>query len=413
MNARRNGRRVLIIVENLPVPFDRRVWQQARTLRDAGYRVTVICPATERYPQRREILEDIAIYRHPFPVEADGPVGYVLEYANALFWQTVLAWRVFFTRGFDVIQGCNPPDTIFIVGAMFKLLGKRYIYDQHDVAPEVFEAKFGRKGLLHRVLLFLERLSFGVADVGIVTNESFRRLAVERSRKDPDRVFVVRNGPDPQRVRLVPPNDALRRGCKFLVGYVGVIGKQEGIDILLRAVRRIVRDAGRTDIHFAVIGGGTGLAQAKAYARELGVEANVTFTGYIFEPERLLEYLSTAEICVNPDVPNAMNDKSTSIKIMEYMALGKPIVQFDLTEGRYTAGQASLYARNDDEAEFADMILSLLEHPEERQRMGEFGRRRVEQELEWRHQAVKLLAAYDAAFAPRPALAAAAGPRRL
>jgi glycosyltransferase involved in cell wall biosynthesis len=399
VRSARNRRRILIIVENLPVPFDRRVWQQARTLRDAGYQVSIICPATERYPLRHEVLEEIAIYRHPFPVEADGPVGYLIEYANALFWQTVLAWRVLFARGFDVIQGCNPPDTIFIIGAAFKLLGKRYIFDQHDLAPEVFEAKFKRKGVPYRVLLLLERLSFKVADIAIVTNESFRRVAMDRSRKDPDRVFVVRNGPDLERVRLVPANPELRRGRRFLVGYVGVIGKQEGIDLLLRVVDRIVHEKQRRDIQFAVIGGGTELEQVKAYARNLGIEEYVTFTGYIFEPGHLSEYLSTADVCVNPDIANAMNDKTTSVKIMEYMALSKPIVQFDLAEARYTADQAALYARNNDVADFADKILYLLEHPKERQRMGASGRQRVEQELEWRHQAAKLLAAYETALA--------------
>ena len=397
MNSGR--RRVLIIVENLPVPFDRRVWQQARTLSSAGYEVSIICPATKRYPLRYEALEGIAIYRHPFPVEAEGPTGYLIEYANALFWQLVLACRIFVSRGFDVIQGCNPPDTIFLIGAIFKVLGKRYIFDQHDLAPEIFQAKFSKAGPLHRVLLLLERLSFNMADVAIVTNESFRRLAMERSQKAPNRVFIVRNGPDLDRVKLVPANPDLRRGRRFLIGYVGVIGKQEGIDLLLRVVYRIVHDKQRMDIQFAVIGGGTDLEQAKAYAAKLGIGEYVTFTGYIFEPKHLCEYLSTADVCVNPDIANAMNDRSTSVKIMEYMALSKPIVQFDLTEGRYTAGDAALYARHNDVNDFAEKVLYLLEHPNEREQMGALGRRRVEQELEWSHQAPRLLAAYELAYA--------------
>lgn len=365
-------------------------------MRSAGYEVSIICPATRRYPLRHEVLEGIAIYRHPFPVEAEGSIGYLIEYANALFWQAVLACRICATRGFDVIQGCNPPDTIFVIGAMFKLFGKRYIFDQHDLAPEVFETKFSRRGLPYRVLLLLERLSFKVADIAIVTNESFRRLATERSRKSRDRVFVVRNGPDLERVKLVPANPGLRCGRRFLIGYVGVIGKQEGIDLLLRVVSHVVQEKRRPDIQFAIIGGGTELEQVKAYASKLGIAEYVTFTGYIFEPERLCEYLSTADVCVNPDIASAMNDLSTSVKIMEYMALAKPIVQFDLTEARYTAGEASLYARHDDVGDFADKILHLLEHPEERERMGALGRRRVEQELGWPHQAPRLLAAYDA-----------------
>jgi glycosyltransferase involved in cell wall biosynthesis len=396
-----SGRRALIIVENLPAPFDKRVWQQARTLRDAGYIVSIICPVGGAHVARYELLEDIAIYRHPAPIEADGALGYLLEYANALFWQMLLAWRVFFTRGFDVIQGCNPPDDIFIVAAPFKLLGKRYIFDQHDVAPELFEAKFDRRGLARRVLLILERLSFGMADVAMVTNESYRAVAEGRGGKRPERVFVVRNGPDLERVRLGPPKPELRRGRKYLVGYVGVMGKQEGIDLLLRVVKHIVQARGRSDVQFGLVGGGTELMHMKEYARELGVADFVTFTGRV--PDRdLLEMLSTADVCVNPDIANDMNDKSTMIKVMEYMALGKPIVQFDLTEGRYSAQQASLYARKNDEADFAEKLLHLLDHPEERRRMGEFGQQRIAQELEWRRQAPKLLAAYEAALGPYP-----------
>ncbi len=392
-----NARRVLIIVENLPVPFDRRVWQQAQSLRDAGYQVSIICPVGGSHRARHEVLNGIEIFRHPFPLEADGPLGYLLEYTNALFWQTVLAWRVFLTRGFDVIQGCNPPDNIFIVAAPFKLLGRRYIYDQHDVNPEFFEAKFGRRGLLYRVVLLLEWLSFRMADAVMVTNRSYRNIAEGRGGMDPARVFVVRNGPDLTRVRSLPAKDELRCGRRFLVGYVGVMGAPEGIDLLLRVIRHIVEQRGRRDVHFGLVGGGTELEHMRAYARELGIDRHVTFTGRVPDRE-MLEMLSTADVCVNPDIANDMNDKSTMIKVMEYMALGKPIVQFDLTEGRYSAQEASLYARRNDEADFADKILYLLDHPEERRRMSEAGRKRVRQELEWRHQAPRLLAAYAAAL---------------
>ncbi len=397
MDSGHKGRRVLIIVENLSVPFDRRVWQEAQSLRAAGYEVSVICPVGRTHKVRSEQLEGISIFRHPSPIEARGPLGYVLEYANAIFWQTLLTWRIFLTRGFDIIQGCNPPDNIFLVALPFKLLGKKYIFDQHDISPEVFEAKFGRRGILHRILLFLEWCSFRAADVVLVTNESFRKIAEDRGRVRKDRIHVVRNGPDLQRVRLLPENSALRRGRRYLVGYVGVMGKQEGIDLLLRIVRNIVYARGRSDIQFALIGDGTELSSMKAYARELKIDEYVTFTGYL-QGDGLFELLSTSDVCVSPDFPNEMNNKSTMVKIMEYMALGKPIVQFDLVEGRYSAQQASLYVGRSDEDEFAEKLLFLLAHPDERQRMGQIGRERVLSELAWPHQATKLLSAYEAAL---------------
>jgi glycosyltransferase involved in cell wall biosynthesis len=391
------GRRVLIVVENLPVPFDRRVWQEAKSLRDAGYEVSIICPIGKTHLPRFELLDGIRILRHPSPIEARGPFGYMLEYANALFWQTLLAWQIFLTRGFDVIQGCNPPDNIFMVALPFKVLGRKYIFDQHDISPEVFEAKFERRGLLHKMLLLLEWCSFRAADVVLVTNESFRKMAEERGGVPDDRIYVVRNGPDLERVRLIPANGALRHGRNYLVGYVGVMGKQEGIDLLLRVVRHIVHNCGRTDIQFALIGDGTELPHMKSYARELQIAEYVTFTGYLHGDD-LFEILSATDVCVSPDVPNEMNNKSTMVKIMEYMALEKPIVQFDLLEGRYSAQQSSLYVSQRDEIEFAEKLLFLLDRPEERQRMGKIGRERVLAELAWPHQATRLLSAYSAAL---------------
>jgi glycosyltransferase involved in cell wall biosynthesis len=391
------NRRVLIIVENESVPFDRRVWQQVQALRDVGYEVSIICPADDIYPARREVLEGIDIYRHPPGPVARGIIGYAFEYGNALLWELLLAWRVFFTKGFDAIQGCNPPDTIFIVAAPFKLFGKRYIFDQHDISPELFDAKFGAGGILRRVLLVLERLSFRTADIAIVTNESYRQLAERRVGIQPDRIFVVRNGPDLDRVRLYPEQPALRRGRRFLVGYVGVMGEQEGIDLLLRAVKYIVEVRKRHDVQFGLVGGGSQLPRLKAYARVLEVAEYVTFTGRVSD-EDMLRLLSTADVCVNPDIANEMNDKSTMIKIMEYMALAKPIVQFDLTEGRYSAQDASLYARRNDVIDLAENVLQLLDDPIKRQRMGEIGRARIVAELSWKHQVPKLLDAYTAAL---------------
>lgn len=396
----KNSRRVLIIVENLPVPFDRRVWQEATTLQEAGYGVSIICPIGKGHELRYELINGINIYRHPLPLEASGAVGYVLEYSLALFWEFVLALRVLRKHGFDVIHACNPPDTIFLIGAFFKLFGKKFIFDHHDINPELYEAKFGRRDLFYKLLLAFERWTFRTADVSIATNESYKRIAIERGKMKPARVIVVRSGPDLRRLKIVPPVESLKKGRKFLVGYVGVMGKQEGIDYLLRATRHIVHDIKRTDIQFGLVGGGTELEEMKSYAHALGVSEYVTFTGRVPDKE-MLEMLNTADVCVNPDVANEMNDKSTMNKIMEYMALGKPVVQFDLTEGRYSAQQASLYAEKNNELDLARKIVKLLDDPELRLNMGKFGRNRIETELEWKYEVPKLMLAYNIALGKR------------
>jgi len=392
-------RRVLIIVENLPVPFDRRVWQEATTLYQQGYQVSIICPKGKGFEESREVIDGIHIYRHKLPIEASVALGYAIEYSLALFWEFVLAWRVFLTRGFDVIHACNPPDTIFLIGLFFKLFGKKFLFDHHDINPELYEAKFGRRDFFYKLMLALERWTFRAADVSIATNESYRRIAIERGGKDPEDVFVVRSGPDLRRLKVLPPIESLKNGRKYMVGYVGVMGKQEGIDYLLRAARHIVHDLKRDDVQFGLVGGGTELEELKAYAKKLDVDAYVTFTGRVPDRE-MLEMLNTSDVCVNPDVANEMNDKSTMNKIMEYMALGKPIVQFDLTEGRFSAQEASLYAEKNNETDLARKIIFLLDNPENRMKMGQYGRKRVETELEWKYERPKLLQAYDRLYAP-------------
>jgi glycosyltransferase involved in cell wall biosynthesis len=369
-------------------------------LQQAGYRVSIICPKGKGYERGHEVIDEIHIYRHPLPIEASGALGYAMEYAWALFWEFLLAWRVLFSRGFDVIHACNPPDTIFLIGGFFKLFGKKFIFDHHDINPELYEAKFGRRDLFYKLLVAFERWTFRTADVSIATNESYKRIAIERGGMDPNRVFVVRSGPDLRRLKILPPVEALKRGRKYLVGYVGVMGKQEGIDYLLRAARHIVNDRKRTDVQFGLVGGGTELEDMKAYALTLGLGEYVTFTGRVPD-QQMLEMLNTADICVNPDVANEMNDKSTMNKIMEYMALGKPVVQFDLTEGRYSAQDASVYARQNDEWDLAKKIIELLDNPERRYRMGQYGRNRIESELEWKYEAPRLLQAYESLFNAR------------
>jgi glycosyltransferase involved in cell wall biosynthesis len=392
-----NARRVLIIVENLPSPFDRRVWQEATTLKQNDYQVSIICPTGKGYAKKYEVIDGIHIYRHNLPLEAEGALGYLLEYSSALFWEFYLALKILLTRGFDVIHACNPPDTIFIVGGFFRLMGKKFLFDHHDINPELYEAKFGKKGFFYKLMLVFERWTFRTASVSIATNESYKNIAIERGGMDPKKVFVVRSGPKLDRIKILPPVESLKHGRSYLVGYVGVMGRQEGIDLLLQACRYIVTEKGRADVHFGLIGGGTSLEEMKAYAVELGVDDYLTFTGRVPDQD-MLEMLNTADVCVNPDVANEMNDKSTMNKIMEYMALGKPIVQFDLTEGRFSAQKSSLYAQKNDIKDFAEKILYLLDRPVEREKMGAFGQQRVMDELEWRHEEPKLLAAYETLF---------------
>ncbi|WP_245872920.1 glycosyltransferase family 4 protein [Deinococcus planocerae] len=390
-------RRVLIVVENLPVPFDRRVWMEATALRDAGYLVSVICPTGKGYEKRFETIEDIAVYRHSLPPESNAGLGFVREYLAALWHETRLAWRVRRERGFDVIHACNPPDLIFLVAAPFKLLyGTRFIFDQHDVNPELYITKFGRQDLPYRALVLAERLTYLLADAVISTNESYRKIALTRGRKRPGQVFVVRSAPSLERFRPRPGGERHRGGFRYLVGYLGVMGPQEGVDYLLHAVREMV-DRGRRDVKVMLIGGGSSLADLKALAGQLGIGEYVEFTGRIPDDE-LLERLTACDVCVNPDPLNPLNDVSSMNKIVEYMSLGKPIVQFDLKEGRASAGDASVYARPNDAQALADELLALLDDPERRETMGETGLRRMREQLAWEHQVPTLRAAYARAL---------------
>lgn len=388
-----DGLKVLIVVENLPVPFDRRVWMEARTLAAAGALVSVICPTGKGHEERIWEEDGIRVYRHPLPLDASGALGYLLEYGAALFWETWLALRIKLTRGFDVIHGCNPPDLIFLVALPFRLFGVRYLFDHHDINPELYEAKFAKRGFFWKLMRVFERLTFAVARVSIATNESYRRIAIERGGMAPEDVFVVRSGPDLSRMERLPENPAWRNGRAYMVGYVGVMGDQEGIDLLLESVAHLVRDRGREDIQFCLVGGGPSLEKLRQQSDEMGLSDFVTFTGRA--PDRaLFEILSTADVCVNPDRVNEMNDKSTMNKILEYMAFEKPIVQFEVTEGRYSAQDASLYARPNDPKDMADKIAELLADEARRAEMGRYGRARVESEMSWPHQVPTLIAAY-------------------
>lgn len=387
-------KKVLIIVENLPVPFDRRVWQEANALKDAGYIVSIICPAIKNYEKRFERINEIDIYRHPLPVEGAGALGYFVEYTSALIWQFILSLKIHARTGFDVIQACNPPDTIFLIGLFYKLFfKKRFVFDHHDINPELYIAKFDRKDLFYRLMLLLERLTFKVADCSIATNNSYREIAIERGRMDPEKVFVVRSGPSLERLMKVAPIAEWKNGRRYMIGYVGVMGEQEGIDHLIEAARVMVFEKQRKDVQFVLVGDGTIRRSLEKSVRELKLEDYITFTGRVSD-SILLEILSTADVCVNPDVANDMNDKSTMNKIMEYMAMGKPIVQYDLVEGKYSARRASLYAERNNPSSIAENIILLLDHPDVREQMGAFGEKRVHNELHWGIESIKYLNVY-------------------
>ena len=391
------GKRVLIIVENLPLPFDRRVWQEARTLRGAGAIVSIICPLGKGATLRKETLEGIDIYRHPMPPDADNALGYLREYGAALFWETVLAWRIFLTRRFDVIHGCNPPDLIFLIAWQFRIFGVKYIFDHHDVNPELYEAKFNKRGFFWQLMKLFERITFASAHVSIATNQSYRKVAIERGKMAPEKVFVVRSGPETDRIKVVLPVASWRNGRNYLVGYVGVMGQQEGIDLLIEAVAHIVFVKQRHDIQFCLVGGGPSLAGLIAMAEKKGLSDFITFTGRVSDDD-LFQVLSTADVGVNPDRVNPMNDISTMNKILEYLAFSKPIVQFDVVEGRFSADKASLYAAPNDPIDFAEKIIFLIDNPEIRAEMATFGRVRFENELSWDFQKKALIDAYITAF---------------
>lgn len=402
-HTRVRGRlRVLILVQNLPVPFDRRVWQEAMALNAAGYEVHIVCPRTEDYPRRREFLNDIHIYRYSPGPEARRAAAYLLEYGLAILAQLRLALAIRLRRRIDVVHICNPPDLLFLAALPLVVAGARLIYDHHDATPELMIAKGQREsGLLVRLTTLFERLTYRYAHVSIETNDSFREIALKRGGMSSEDVFVVRSAPDIERFAKARPNEKWKRGRKYLVGYVGIMGSQDSLDCLIDAANLIIHDWERDDIQFVLIGGGPELPRLRQRVHSLGIGDYVEFPGFVTSGQELGTVLATADVCVSPDEANRMNDISTMNKIMEYMALSKPIVQFDLHEGRVSAGEASLYAARNDVSSFAEAIIRLIDDAELCKRMGEIGRERLVTTLSWEMQIPKLLAAYERALEGR------------
>jgi glycosyltransferase involved in cell wall biosynthesis len=401
--------KALILVENLSVPFDRRVWQESCALRDAGWEVHVICPqGTKRDTEPEVVLDGVHIYRYPLGAAVGGPLGYLREYGTAL-WHTRRLMRK--VGPVDVVHACNPPDLFFLLARRLKRRGARFVFDQHDLVPELYLSRFERgEDLLYRAVCWLERRTYRTADVVIATNESYRTAALTRGGKRPEEVFVVRSAPAVERFRQVPPDESLKRGKPYLLCYLGVMGPQDGVDYALRALAKLRDEQGRTDWQAVFVGGGDTFDAMRALAAELGLADQVDFTGRIPD-EDLLRYLSTADVCLTPDPRNPLNDVSTMNKIMEYMAMSRPIVSFDLKEARVSAGDAAVYAPANDESQFAKLVAHLLDDPQERHRMGEIGRARVSGPLSWDHSRTALLAAYEAASADALPTAEAPGQR--
>jgi len=386
---------VLILVENLSVPFDRRVWLEARALKENGFSVSVICP---RFKGEKsfEALEGVNIYRYSLAPATKGVLSYILEFSYCLVMTFLLSLKVLFRHNFDIIHACNPPDTFFLIGIFYKIFGKKFFYDQHDLCPEVYLSKYGsdRKDFLYRMLLALERATYKTADRVIVTNNSYREIAVSRGRLRPDNIFVVRTGPDKTRIKGFSSREELKKGKRFLVAYLGVMAPQDGVDYLLRAIDIVVNRYKRSDIIFSLIGSGDSINDLKRLRKELSLDDSVVFTGRVPD-EALFSYLGTSDVCVAPDPKNPLNDKSTMNKILEYMAMAKPIVSFDLKESRYSAGAAALYAAPNDVRDFADKIIELLDDPAKRDRMGKAGYERLKGELSWDYNKKRLIDAYS------------------
>ena len=391
----RSRPRVLIIVQNLPVPFDRRVWLECQALTEAGYEVHVVCPKGPGDPSHEEI-GGITLHKYRPSTPRPGVYGYLVEYSWSLLMTGWLTARAFRRERFDVIQSCNPPDIFWVLGRSFgALTGSRYVYDQHDLCPELFDSRFpGGSRTVARMLRALERRNYRTADRVIATNESYARVAVERGGKRSRDVTVVRTGPDADALQRRAPRPERRRGRRHLVAYIGVMGPQDGVDYVLRAADFIVHELGRTDIAFTLMGSGDCFEELVALRDELRLADYVELTGRVPD-DVVADVLSTADVGLSPDPKNPLNDVSTMNKTLEYMAFELPVVAFDLRETRVSAGPAAVYAEPNRVDAYARAIVDLLDDEPRRRSMGAVGRRRIEDELAWTHQRANYVRLYD------------------
>lgn len=399
------GKHILMIVENLSVPFDKRVWRESVALHNAGAEVSVICPRGLTYDCKDyEEIEGIKIYRYRLAIEAEATVTkfsrktFLLEYAIAFLKTLLISCKIYIKHPFNVIHTANPPDIFFLIGLLYKPLGVKFIFDHHDVCPEAYLDKKSEpvKDFLYRLQLILEKLSFWSADIVISTNTSYKKIATTRGKKKSSKVFVVRNGPDIEKYRVYPPDKKIRDGFKYLVGYIGVMAKLDGVDYLIRAADYIIKKANRKEIGFILIGSGTSINELKELTSSLRLNEYVKFTGRIPDEQAYL-ILSSIDIGAAPDPPSNLNNISTMNKIMDYMWFGKPIVSFNLLESKNSAQDAAVYIKNAKEEDFGQAIIDLADSPDKRKSMGRYGQKRVKL-LSWQQSEKVLMNAYSSIF---------------
>lgn len=388
--------RALVVVQNLPVPFDRRVWLESRALHAAGYEVTVVCPKGDGDPAH-EVVEGVTLHKYRPYAPGGGALGFVLEYAYSFLATLVLVLRARRAGRFDVMQACNPPDIFWPIARWLRRQdGTRFVFDHHDLCPELFESRFpDGSRLAHRGLLALERATFRTADHVVSTNQSYAEIAVRRGGKATESVTVVRTGPDEARLHPRSPVPALRRGRPHLVAYLGVMGPQDGVDLAVRAAAHVVHVLGRDDVSFTFMGRGDCYESLCALRDELGLTDHLDLPGRVSD-DTMLDVLSTADVGLSPDPKNPLNDLSTMNKTLEYMAVGLPVVAFDLKETRVSAGDAAVYVPDGDVAGYAAAVVQLLDDPDRRGSMGWAGRLRIEGGLGWPYQREAYVDVFDA-----------------
>ncbi len=394
--------RVLMLLENCSFPRDDRVRHEAAALLLAGYQVSVISPSS-RGQSRREMVDGVDVYRFPPPPSASGVWGYLWEYVYTMLALFFVSLRVWVTKGFDIVHAAHPPDTFFFIAGFYKLFGKIYVLDHHDLAPELYFARFGGKGspIIHRILLWLEGLSLHLADCVISTNQSYKQIAIQRGHVAEERISIVRNGPDMRELHCLDVEPAFQAQGKTILGYVGVMGTQDGLGYLMKALYHLVYDLGRTDFLCLMVGDGSAMPMLKSLSKNLNISAYIHFTGWVNKQEEIAGYLNSMDICVAPEPSDPYNDRSTAAKLMEYMALAKPIVAFDLPEHRFTAQDAAVYAKKPhNELDFAKKIAELMDDPMGCKMMGLAGKSRIETTLAWHFQAENLIKAYQLLVSP-------------